>query len=266
MKKHFQNKTIWITGASSGIGKALAVEFSKYHVKLILSGRQTAELERIAVICKNNGSSVQILCFDLSDNTETEKAADKVIQEFGGADILINNGGVSQRSLLIDTPVSIDRRIMEIDYFSGVTLTKKLLPGMLQKDNGHIVAMSSVTGLFGFPMRSAYSAAKHAMQGFYETLWAELNTKGIHVTIVCPGRIQTNVSINAVTETGQNWGQMDKGQNAGISAEKCAKIIIRAIYRKKKSIIIARKEFLLIWLKKFIPYLFYKLVVKVKPT
>lgn len=267
IRDYFRDKSVWITGASSGIGEALALQFSHYNVNLILSARHADKLEFVAEKCRKNGSKANILPFDLSNEEEVKMAAKRAPGIYGGVDILINNGGVTQRSEIKDTLVSVDRMVMEVDYFSGITLTKSVLSAMIAKGQGHIVAISSITGLFGFPQRSAYAASKHAILGFYETLWAELHTKGIHVTIVCPGRIQTSISLNAVTADGRPYGIMDHGDNTGIPVEKCAKQIIKAIYKRKNQIIIANyKEHLMIWFKKYIPWLFYKLVDKVQPA
>jgi len=266
MVHSFNGKIIWITGASSGIGEAMAYEFAKYHVKLILSARRRNELERVASRCIELGSECFIFTFDLSKPDQIEAVANEVLAQFNFIDILVNNGGVTQRSLVSETLVEVDRRIMEIDFFSGVILTKKLLPSMIQRRSGHIVVISSVTGLFGFPLRSAYAAAKHAIQGFYETLWAELYPQGIDVTIACPGRIRTNVSLNALTKDGSPHGIMDHGQDEGFSAEFCAKKIIKAVRRKKIEVYIAGKELILIYFKRYIPYLFYKIVTKADPT
>jgi dehydrogenase/reductase SDR family member 7B len=261
-----KGKTVWITGASSGIGEALAYEFARYETILILSGRRKEEIERVGRKCQNLGSKVHAVIFDLSISSEVEKAADSVIDQFKRVDFLVNNGGISQRSLLIDTPVEIDRRVMEIDFFSGVILTKKLIQPMVDSGKGHFIVISSITGVFGFPLRSAYAAAKHALIGFYESLWAELSPKGIDVTIVCPGRINTNVSLNAITERGTAYSVMDHDIHKGISPEKCAQIIVKSVLRRKKMVYIARKEMLMVYFKKFIPWLFYKLVTKVKPS
>lgn len=266
MKTKFSGKTIWITGASSGIGKALALLLAKQQTTLILSSRRIEELEIIAGECHAAGSKAFIYPVDLSDPSGLETIAKQVIAEFGSVDMLFNNGGISQRSLAIDTPVEIDRKVMEIDFFSGVILTKAVLPTMVNKGSGHIIAISSITGLFGFPLRSAYAAAKHAMHGFYETVWAELNDKGIDVTIVCPGRVNTNVSLNAITSSGAAHGVMDHDISKGISPEKCAGIILKAIEKKKKIVYIAGKELLMVYFKRYIPGLFYKLVTKVKPS
>lgn len=266
MKYSFQNKIIWITGASSGIGEALAYEFARFDTTLILSSRRKAELDRVAEKCSTLGAICHVYPLDLSNQEQLEQVADALLTKFGSIDVLVNNGGISQRSLLIETPVNVDRKIMEIDFFSGVTLTKKLLPTMVKNKSGHIIAISSITGLFGFPHRSAYAAAKHAMHGFYETLWAELHMQGINVTIACPGRVHTNVSLNAITKEGKAYGIMDHGQSGGITSEKCAKAIVTAALKRKVEVHIGGKELLMVFFKKHVPWLFYKLVSKVQPT
>ena len=260
----FEGKIIWITGASSGIGEALAYEWSKLGARLILSARRESELERVKAACTNH-ECCTVAPLDLSRQEDIEEVADRMLKQFGVIDILVNNGGVSQRSLLIETNVSVDRHIMEVDYFSGVILAKKLLPAMVAKGIGHIIAVSSIVGLFGFPLRSAYSAAKHAMHGFYETAWAELHTKGIRVTVVCPGRILTSVSLNALTKDGAPHGEMDHGQANGITAGTCARKIIKAVRKNKKEVYIGKKDLLMIYFKRYIPRLYYLLVSKVQP-
>ena len=260
----FEGKIIWITGASSGIGEALAYEWSKLGARLILSARRETELERVKASCAFSDRCT-VVPLDLSRQEDIEATADRMLQQFGTIDILVNNGGISQRSLVIETDVTVDRRIMEVDYFSGVVLAKKLLPAMIAKGSGHIVAISSIVGKFGFPLRSAYSAAKHAMHGFYESLWAELHTQGIRVTVVCPGRILTNVSVNALTKDGTPHGEMDHGQANGISAETCAQKIIKAVRRDKREVYIGKKDLLMIYFKRYIPWIYYRLVSKVKP-
>jgi len=262
--KSFEGKVIWITGASSGIGEALAYEWSKLGAHLILSARRESELERVKAACAHY-ELCTIAPLDLSKQEDIETLADRLLRQFGAIDILVNNGGVSQRSLVIETDVSVDRRIMEVDYFSGVVLTKKLLPAMVAKGSGHIIAISSIVGIFGFPLRSAYSAAKHALHGFYETVWAELHTQGIRVTVVCPGRILTDVSLNALTKDGSPHGEMDHGQANGITAETCARKIIKAVRKNKKEVYIGKKDLLMIYFKRYIPWLYYRLVSKVQP-
>ncbi|MDR0713311.1 MAG: SDR family oxidoreductase [Bacteroidales bacterium] len=260
----FEHKVIWITGASSGIGEALACEWSKMGARLILSGRRESELEKVKAACAHS-ELCTIVPFDLADQRQVEAAADRVLQQFGAVDILVNNGGISQRSLAVETELSVDRRIMEVDYFSGVALVKKLLPVMAERKSGHIVVVSSIVGKFGFPLRSAYSAAKHALHGFYESVWAELHMQGVRVTIVCPGRILTDVSLHALTKDGTPHGVMDHGQKNGISATTCARKIIKAVGRNKKEIYIGKMDLLMIYFKRYIPWLYYLLVSKVQP-
>jgi short-subunit dehydrogenase len=258
-------KTILITGASSGIGEALAYQWSKEGHFLILLALYEDELRLVQNKCAYP-DRCKILPLDLSKPEEVEQAADSILKEFGGVDILVNNGGISQRSFVVETPLEIDRKIMEIDYFSGVILTKKLLPAMLADRSGHIVVTSSIVGLFGFPLRSAYSAAKHALHGFYESLWIETHLQGIDVTIVCPGRVQTKVSFHALTKDGTPHGKMDDAQANGFTPEQCAKKIIKAVKKKKKEVYIVEKELLMIYFKRYIPFLYYKLVSKIKTT
>ena len=258
-------KTIWITGASSGIGEALAYQWSREGHFLVLSALYENELRVVQENCACP-DKCKVLPLDLSKQEEVERAADIVLKEFGGVDILVNNGGISQRSLAAETPLEIDRKIMEIDYFSGVILTKKMLPAMLANKSGHIVVTSSIVGLFGFPLRSAYSAAKHALHGFYESLWAETNAQGIDVTIVCPGRVHTNVSFHALTKDGTPHGVLDTAQANGFTSEQCAKRIIKAVKKKKKEIYICQKDILMVYFKRYIPFLYYKLVSKIKPN
>ena len=260
----FEGKVIWITGASSGIGEALAYGWSKLGAQLILSARREDELERVKAACAFS-ERCTIAPLDLSHPEDIETLADRMLQQFGTIDILVNNGGISQRSLAVETDLSVDRRIMEVDYFSGVILSKKLLPAMIVKGSGHIVAISSIVGKFGFPMRSAYSAAKHAMHGFYESVWAELHTQGIRVTLVCPGRILTNISLSALTKDGAPHNEMDHAQANGITAGTCAQKIINAVRKNKKEVYIGKIDLLMIYFKRYIPWLYYKLVSKVKP-
>ena len=257
---------VWITGASSGIGEALAVACAQKKAKLILSARRTDELERVRQACLRHTDAVEILAFDLADTEHIEEYARRAESFYGAIDFLMNNGGIGQRSLAKETAVSIDRKIMEINYFANITLAKAVLPGMLKRKKGHITVISSLSGKFGFPMRSAYAASKFALHGFYESLRAENANDGIEVLLVCPGRIKTNISVHALNASGGQHGHMDKGQANGISAEKCARIILRAIDHHKKEIIIARKERILLFARKYFPGIFYYLSTRVDPN
>lgn len=262
LQEYFNMNSIWITGASSGIGEALAREYSALGWRVILSSRRAEELLRVANTCASP-ENCTVIPLDLEDPKSIDEAADDVIERFGTVDILVNNGGISQRSLVHETPIEIDRKIMQIDYLSGVQLTKRILPAMITAGGGHIVAISSIVGVFGFPQRSAYSAAKHAIHGFYESVWAELHTKGIQTTIVCPGQILTNVSLHALTKDGSEHGKMDPAQKNGIPADECAHRIRRAIEHNKREVYVCRIDVLMCYFHRYARWIYYKLVSKV---
>jgi dehydrogenase/reductase SDR family protein 7B len=243
-------KIVWITGASSGIGEALALEASKQNAKLILSARRAGELERVRAACVNL-KNVAVLPLDL---TEFDPAAALAQAEafFGPVDVLVNNAGISQRSSVLQTSMDVYRRIFELDFFAPVALTKAVLPSMVARGGGHIVTISSVVGYVGTPQRSGYAAAKHAVQGFFDAARSELWRENVRFTTVCPGYIKTNVSINAITGSGAAHGQMDPGQSRGMDAGLCARKIWNAVASNKDEIAIG-KEALIIWGKRFLP-------------
>lgn len=261
----FKDKVIWITGASSGIGEALALELAKREARLILSARRTDELTRVGGLTGLPGLDLMILPFDLNDTSNASSLVAQVMNKFGRIDILINNGGYSQRSAAIDTPAEIDRKIMEVNYFAHVNITKAVLPYMKRQKSGHIVVISSIAGKFGFYLRSSYSAAKHALHGFFESLRLETESLGIKTLIVCPGKIKTNVSLNAVTATGSTHNKMDESHADAMSAEECARQIINGILINKEEIFIGGKELLIVKIKRLFPKLFSKLIRKQNP-
>ncbi len=262
----YKDKIVWITGASSGIGEALSVAFASKGARVILSGRNEKELERVKARCREAGREGFICPLDLTSAESIHKAVNVLAEQFGRIDYLVNNGGISQRSLLIDTPVDIDRRIMEVNYFGAITLTKAILPLMVKGGGGHITVISSVVGKYGFPMRSAYSASKHALHGFFDTLRTELKPSNIRVTIVCPGLIRTNVSINALESDGRPHGVMDPRQDKGMDVDVCASRIIRAVGRRKREVYIGKIDIILIYIRKWWPWLFFRIAGNVKPT
>ncbi|MEA2012180.1 MAG: SDR family oxidoreductase [Verrucomicrobiota bacterium] len=259
-----ENKKIWITGASSGIGKALAIDYSKRNTVLILSSIDSDGLEEVKKICESNGSESHAYPFDLGDEVQLRKVANEVLQKFEYVDVLINNGGISQRAYAFETDFSVDRKIMEVNFFSAVLLTKMVLPKMIERKKGNIVALSSINGKFGFFLRSAYSASKHAIFGFFETLHMELKDKGINVTVVVPGRINTNISSHALKKDGKEYNKRDKAQAEGMSAEKCAKIIVKAIEKNKKEILVGKNEILMVHVKRLFPRIFNRIITKIK--
>jgi short-subunit dehydrogenase len=264
--------TVWITGASSGIGEALALRYAQLGTSVILSSRNREKLTAVADKCRNlaaaKGSDAEffVVPVDMSSEVLITEAWETVKSLNRNVDILINNAGISQRALTRDASIEIDKKVMTLNYFGPVFLTKLVLPHMLENENGHIVAISSIVGKFGFPLRSAYSASKHALKGFFESLDAEEYRNNIRVTLVYPGFITTNISVNAVTADGTASGEMDNNQKGGMSPEACAKKIVRGIEKGKHEILVGKKELLLVHIRRFLPALYYKMARKVSPT
>lgn len=261
----FKEKNIWITGASSGIGEALAIEISKDKPYLILSGRNEAALKKVAEKCQKNGSTTRIITFDLADEQDVLSAANKILEQQIQIDALYHIGGISQRSFVTETPVEVDRKIFEVNFFGTVALTKAILPRMIENGGGHIAFTSSIVGKFGFPYRSAYSASKHALHGFFESLMAENKANNIRVSAIIPGRIKTNVSINALNKSGEPHGQMDEGQDKGKTAGWAARKIYRKLKKEKKEILAGGFDLLMVYIRRFLPPLYYYMASKVKP-
>jgi dehydrogenase/reductase SDR family member 7B len=262
-----QGKTIWITGASSGIGEALAGELFSRGATLILSARSVGKLEEIkARFDQINRDRCFVVPCDVTSTESIYQAVEHVKQMTGQVDILINNAGVSQRSFALDTELRVDRELFEVNFFGTVALTKVILPWMISKGGGHVVVISSMAGKYGFRMRSSYSASKHALHGFFETLRAELHDQQVKVTLVCPGRVKTDITLKCLTGDGKLYGKMDQGQVNGVPVEKCARIIVRAIEHERKEVFIGKAELFLLELKRLCPPLFYWIVNRASPT
>lgn len=263
--KSFKDKVVWITGASSGIGKEAAMQLSKMGAKLILSSRKEKVLNDLKGSLSHPESTL-VLPLDLTQPETFAEAVAKVYNQFGKVDLLFNNAGISQRSYVVDTDISVDRKLMEINYFGTVALTKAVLPRMLKAGGGHFAVVTSVVGKFGFGVRSAYSASKHALHGFFESLYIELNKQGIEITLIAPGPIQTDISLNALDGAGNPTGEMDDMQKKGMPVDMAVNEMLHAIANKKKEIIIGGfKEKLGVKLKAFWPTLFFKMATKQNP-
>lgn len=260
---YYRDKVIWITGASSGIGEALALLLAAQGATIILSARREPELQRIAAQL-HKSSKWMILPMDLEHTSNVDELTKKVIDKFGRIDVLINNGGISQRSLAKETPLTIDRKIMEVNYFGQVALTKSVLPYMLKQKSGQIVVMSSIAGKFGFWFRSAYSASKHALHGFYEALRLETEEEGIKILLAVPGKIQSNISVNALKGDGSKHAVMDKNQEEGMPALKCAEIIIDAMENNREEVLVGNREIKAVWIKRHFPKWFGKIIRRQK--
>jgi dehydrogenase/reductase SDR family protein 7B len=262
----FSDKIIWITGASSGIGKALAMELSNQNAKIILSSRKIEDLELVKKQCKNT-NDVKIVPLDLEDYTNLQTKVDAAIAAFGKIDILVNNGGISQRSLVKDTLIDVDKRIMDINYLGTVALSKAILPHFIKNKVGHFVVTTSIVGKIGTPLRSSYAASKHALHGFFDSLRAEHYNDNIAVTLVCPGFVNTNVSKNALTGNGTPQQKMDVATANGIAPERFAKLMMKVIKNKKEEVYIAGfKEKLGVFTKRFYPKLLSKMIRKLSVT
>ncbi|MFN5182309.1 MAG: SDR family oxidoreductase [Bacteroidota bacterium] len=261
----FKDKVVWITGASSGIGEALVKKFASLGSKIILSARNSEELNRVAKEASLHESRFLILPFDLADTSNAVDLLHEILHKFGRIDILINNGGFSQRAEAMKTDMKMARKLMEVNYFAPVALTNVVLPEMIKNGQGQIVVISSIAGKFGFFLRSSYSAAKHALHGYFESLRLETEGKGIKVLIVCPGKIKTNISLNAVSENETRHGKMDPSHKNAMSAEDCAEEIKEGIKNSKEEIFIGGKELRAIWVKRFFPSIFSRAIRKQNP-
>ncbi len=256
----FSSQVVWITGASSGIGEALAVAFSKAGAKLVLSARRQDELDRVAALC--TGAEVFVLPMDLAKSDEFDALTTKVIARFGHIDVVVHNGGISQRSLVKDTAMEVHRRIMEVNYFGAVALTRAVLPSMLAAKRGQFVVISSVMGKVGTPLRSAYAASKHALHGFFDCLRSEVTKDGLVVTMICPGFIATNVSKNALTADGTPTNKTGDDIANGLDPQSAAKQILSAVAKKKSDAYVGKlgKDRFALTLNRFLPSVFERLV------
>lgn len=259
-----KDKVVWITGASSGIGEAMAILAAERGARLVLSARRESELQRVRSACLNP-QTVAVLPVDLTD-FDAEATARQAESFFGPVDVLVNNAGISQRSTVLDTQMAVYRRIFELDFFACVALTKAVLPGMVARKRGQLVVISSVVGYVGTPLRSGYAAAKHALHGFYDALRAEVWRENVQVTLICPGFIKTNVSLNAITADGGRHGLMDDGQLHGMDPAECARQIWAAVESGREEALIGRKEALFVRLKRHLPGLLSYAIKRAKVT
>ncbi|QNK62496.1 SDR family oxidoreductase [Pedobacter sp. PAMC26386] len=252
-----KDKVIWITGASSGIGEALVYAYNSSGAKIIISSRNRDELLRVKGNCKDQ-MNVQVLPLDLGDTAALNNKAREAEKVFGHIDLLINSGGISQRSLALETALNVEQKIMTVNFWGTVALSKAVLPGMIAYGGGRIVCISSLTGKFGTPYRSGYAASKHALHGYFDSLRSEVFDKNIQITLICPGYIKTNISLNAVTADGTTHNKMDENQENGLSSANCAKKIIKAIQQNKEEVYMGGKEMKGILFKRFFPLWFSK--------
>ena len=263
--QNFNDKVVWVTGASSGIGAELCKQLAESGAKVILSSRNEKALEEIRATLVSPEKHL-VVPLDLEHSSEFPEIVKRTVEKTGAIHFLFNNGGLSQRSTVEETSIDVDRKIMEINYFGNIAMTKSVLPYMVSQKAGHIVVISSIAGKFGFFLRSAYSASKHALHGFYESLMLEQEENGLYVTIACPGKINTNISMNALTGSGDKHGVMDHNQSTGMPVSECVSILLKAVEKKKKEILIGNKEIKAVTLKRFFPQIFWKIIRKQSAT
>uniref|UniRef100_UPI00398F8044 dehydrogenase/reductase SDR family member 7B isoform X2 n=1 Tax=Pristiophorus japonicus TaxID=55135 RepID=UPI00398F8044 len=266
-RAYIQDAVVVITGASSGLGKECARVFHTAGARLVLCGRDRQKLEDLVkeltgmVNGKRKTHTPQMVTFDLADLDTMGSSAQEILDCFGQVDVLINNAGISYRGNILDTAVKVDKDVMNINYFGPVALTKALLPSMVQRRSGHVVAISSVQGKVAIPFRSAYAASKHATQAFFDCLRAEMEQYGVQVTVVSPGYIRTNLSLNAITGNGSKYGVMDKSTAEGYDPRVVAEAVLTAIWRRKKDVLLAGLlPTAAVYLRTLLPSLFFPIM------
>ena len=257
-------KTIWITGASAGIGKGLALALAAHGARLVLSGRNQAALEAVAHDCP--GSIVE--AFEATDIDSLPAIAARAAAATGGIDWLVNNAGISQRSLGLDTDFSVYRTLMEVDFFAPLRLTQLVLPAMVARGSGRIVNNASVAGKVGSPLRTGYCAAKHALVGWSDALRAEIAQYGVQVHVLTPGFVATGIGANALTGDGGQKGAGNDPVDAGISIHEAAQQIIAGITANRPEIAVGREgaaEMQLLGLKRHDPDACFQLMAGMAP-
>lgn len=259
MKKNFENKVVWITGASSGIGEALVYQFNSYNANVIISARNIEALNKVKCNC-DYPDNIFILPMDLSKAEEIGEKADVAYNHWGRIDFMIHNAGIAARDRVEDISEEVDRMIMETNYFGPVILTKALLPKMKIAGNCHLVVVSSMSGEYGVPKLSAYSASKHALHGFFESLRAETANSCINITMVIPGFIKTNIITNGTDGKGRERKRDLEVNSKGMEPSACARKILKAINLKREECLVGNSEILSIYVNRLFPGLFRRIV------
>lgn len=261
--QYFKNKKIWITGASSGIGKSLALKLSKLDAKLVISARNKDKLNEVRQECKSP-EDVEILAFDIGDKEEIQDILELNEYFLSELDIVILNAGISMRSLVHDTSIDVYEKMIQVNYLGTVHLSSVILPYFQKKKSGHFVVMSSMAGKFGVPFRSGYSGAKMALHGFFESLRAENKRNNIDVTLICPGFIQTDISRHALKGDGAIYNKLDPGQEKGMPVSTAANIMLNGISKKKQEFTVGgfRETKLANFIHRIFPGIFSNIIAK----
>lgn len=263
-----QDAVVVITGASSGLGKECARVFHAAGARLVLCGRDAGRLHQVVqeltasqTDSRKKTYTPNTVIFDLADRDTVDQAAEEIMRCYGQVDVLINNAGISYRGNILETHISVQRDVMETNYFGPIALTQALLPFMVRRRSGHIVVISSVQGKISIPYRSAYAASKHATQAYFDCLRAEIERYQIPVTMISPGYVRTNLSLNAVTGDGSQYGVLDKSTATGRDPRDVAEAILEAVRHKRKDVLLAGTvPTLAVYLRTLWPALFFKLM------
>lgn len=262
-------RVVWVTGASSGIGEALAITLVDRGARVIVSARRRDRLEALRARAARP-DAVHVLPLDVADTEAAPAAVQSAIAAFGAVDVMVHNAGISQRSRAADTGLDVDRRVMEVNYFGPVALTKALLPHLLsrrpEQGRAQIAVVSSVVGYVGTPERSAYAASKHALHGFFDSLRAEVHDAGVRVTLVCPGFVATDITVSALRGDGSQHGVRAEKNAGGLTPDACARAIVRAIEQEREEVYVGGREIAGIYLRRFAPSVLSRVVRSVKTT
>ena len=254
-----KDKIVLITGASSGIGRALAFAFGHEGASVVICARKAEALQVVQDELRQAGINVLSLTADVSVEADVKQLIDQTIAHFGRLDILINNAGISMRSMLIDTDPAVIQKVMDINFMGTVYATRYALPH-IQQSKGSIVGISSIAGYRGLPVRSGYSASKFAMNGFLEAVRTELLHTGVHVLTACPGFTASNIRVSALDAHGQAKGETMRDETSMMSAEECAGYILRAVKTRKRELILTTQGKLTVFINKWLPALADRLV------
>lgn len=259
MSSFFNDKVVVVTGGTDGIGKALVEDLLSKGAKVSTCGRNHDKLYQLQA--RYPAAPLHTMIADVSNENDCRRFFEMTLKIFGEIDILINNAGISMRGLFEDTSVDVLKKVMDINYFGTVYCTKHALPSII-KNKGVIVGISSIAGYRGLPGRSGYSASKFALQGWLEALRVELMNKGIHVMWVCPGFTTSNIRNVALTKDGSAQGESPMEENRLMSAEECARRILKSIEKKKRTVVMTFDGKRAVFMNKFFPGLTDKLIKK----
>ncbi|QNL50795.1 SDR family NAD(P)-dependent oxidoreductase [Olivibacter sp. SDN3] len=251
-------QVIWIVGASSGIGAALAKHYSSLGARLILSARSRDGLYHVKTTCKANPMNIHVLPLDLEKNDTLVEKTQEALRIFGRIDTVIHTAGITQRALAVETDITVAKKIMTVNYWGPVTITQALLPSMLSQGRGHIIVISSLMGKIGTQLRSSYAASKHALHGYFESLRPEIYASNIHISMVCPGFVNTSLGEKALKGNGELYLKKDDVHRNAMSVEEFVKKLSPHLAKQKEEIFIAGPEIKVIWASKFLPGKFFR--------